>query len=138
MQNFQIDKFYEELSEIASTIKKLQKQKKQIESQIEENYREKFQELFSQKNKPYGTVSITHGEFDIKVTRPKKVTYDQEKLSNLYAEIKKHEDPSLYITVKYDVSETSYKKFSKEIKSVFDKIRTIDYGTTKIEIIKND
>ncbi len=137
--NFKIDAYKEELDRINNEIKQLKKEKAALEQDVADNYAEQIASLLKEKDEPYGSVNIVHGEFTVKITKPKKVAYDQRLLSNVYYKIKEAGDnPDNYIKTKYSVSETSFKDWSDAIKGVFADSRTVGYGATKIEIVEND
>lgn len=136
--NFKIDAYYEEIARINGEIKELTRQKKALEADVLENYKENFEELLRQKPEPFGKVSFMVGEYEVNYTRPKNVSWDQNKLAGLYEKIKQHENPDAYIKVKYDVQEVNFKNWPEVIRDAFIPARTIKNGTQKIEITKAD
>lgn len=138
LENFKIDAYYEELEKVDRELADLKRVKAGLEQDIIDNYYEQFSEKLSAKAEAFGTVHVFHGEFDIEYTVSKKVGWDQDKLAEIYEKIKQHEDPSPFIKVKYDVSETNYKNWSEEIQNVFLPARTVKNGTAKLKISKGE
>lgn len=133
--NFKIDEYFKQINELEDQIKELKRQKAALEADVLENYSDEFDNLLRQKPEPFGKVSMTHGEFILEYTRPKKVEWDQEKVAAMAAKIKEHgDDPGLYIQTKYAISETSYKNWPQAIKDAFIPARTVKNGTQKVAI----
>ncbi len=133
-KNFDIHWYHDELMALRANVKETKRLEKNLISEVLQQYGESISDLLSLKGEPYGIVSAEDSGFVIKADTPKKVTWDQEMLAEIYEKIKKHEDPSPYIKVKYEVSETAYKNWSDDIKEVFSPARTESHGTTKIDI----
>lgn len=88
-------------------------------------------EAYRAKGSAYGTVHVN----GITVTIPKKVTWDQAKLADMYAKIKLgNENPGDYIKVSYDVSETKYNAWPEAIRAAFDEARTVQPGKVTIKL----
>lgn len=138
ISNFNIHFYHNELLEIAEAEKRLKARKKTAINDITENYREYLREKLLAKPEPFGTVNLHHGEYEVKYIVPKDVSWDQEKLAELYKRISEHEDPNQYIQVTYKVSETSYKSWPDDIKKAFDPARTVKEGAERIEIKKEE
>ena len=132
--NFKTDEYFKQINDIEDQIKELKRQKSALEADVMENFKEQFDNLLRQKDEPFGKVSLCHGEFVLEYTRPKKVEWDQDKVADLYKKISEHEDPSLYIKTKYDISETAYKNWPEAIKNTFLKARTVKNGPQKVTI----
>lgn len=134
MKNFDIAWYYDELNAINGKLSDAKKDKKLVESEIKQQYNENVSALLKNKKEPYGKVSIEDDGFTVSFSTPKKITWDQEKLAELYKRISEHEDPSQYISVEYKVSETAYKNWPDDIKRAFSEARTEGEGAVKIEI----
>ena len=82
-----------------------------------------------------GTVNIETDTKTIKVTVGKKIDWDQNKLNDIWHDIKTNgEDPSEYINVKYGVSEIAYKSWPHSISDVFEPARTVTPTKPTIKI----
>lgn len=132
MKNFDIQWYYDELINIEGSMKELRRQKKQIETEL----REYFEGQIKDAGKKFGTVNCEHDGFVVKFTTPKKIDWDQDGLAKLYDKIKQHENPDVYMSAKYSVSENAYKTWPDKVKAAFDQHRTEGVGTEKIEIVK--
>lgn len=86
-------------------------------------------------NQP-GTYTFEELGYEIKVTRPKTVKWDNEKLADAEAKIRDHwgSDPAEYITTKRTVSESKYKAWPKDIQKMFVDARTVTTGAERITI----
>lgn len=83
-----------------------------------------------------GRVSFEDDDFTIRCDRPKKVEWDQERLSGLWAMIETEwkENPGEYIEVEYKVSEAKYKAWPGMIRKLFEPARTFSAGKESIKI----
>ncbi len=85
--------------------------------------------------KDTGAINVLVDDVEVRHTLPKKIVWDQEKLSEIFEKIRAvAEDPTDYMSVKFSVSEKNYKKFIPEIKDHFSPARTVEIGTPKIEL----
>ncbi len=88
-------------------------------------------EAYHAKGSTYGTVHVN----GLTVNTPKKVTWDQVKLADMYDKIKLgNENPEDYIKVSYDVSETKYNAWPEAIRAAFDEARTVQPGKVTIKL----
>lgn len=92
----------------------------------------------SKPNAP-GTLTIMDPKSGkVKITAPKKVSWDQEQLAAIKEKIETDwlEDPAEYMGVKYSVSESAYTGWPTAIKSMFEPARTEDIGSVTVEIVE--
>lgn len=132
-----LDALIEELEYVSSEKEKFSKREKDIKAAIITMHEAQFAELLSKKPEPFGLVNIATDTHKLSATYPKKVTWDQSKLADLYEQIKKgNENPLDYMKVEYDVPEAKYKSWPEVIKSEFVTARTVERGnpTLKIEV----
>ena len=100
-----------------------------------ERREKEIQALLKAKDEPFGDVSIIVGNRKVKINVPKKVTWEQEQLATKYKEIvESGELPEMYMKVKYDVSETAYKAFPKEVRDYLAPARTVTPGNPTVKI----
>lgn len=132
MENLEV--YYAQIKDLEDRINQLKKDKEDLEKDIISFYEEDFNEVLSKKPEPYGVSRIYIGNYSLEYTRPKVVSYDQDKMAKLWQRIEAYEDPSKYINIKYDVSEAKYKLFNDKIKVAFDDARTVKPGKIKIKI----
>lgn len=84
-----------------------------------------------------GTHHRTDGGYEIKITVPKNVAWDQAKLVGAIETIKGwEEDPAEYVDTKLTVSETKYKAWPNAIRDLFTPARTVKPGKPKFEIAR--
>jgi hypothetical protein len=91
----------------------------------------------SQLDKDYGTGSATINGLTAKVTLnyPKKVTWDNDLLVDLWGKIEASgQDASEYIDRKLSVSETRYKNMPSIYRGEFEQARTVNVGNPTITI----
>lgn len=82
-----------------------------------------------------GTHTRTDGGYEIKITVPKTVAWDQEKVGTAIETIKGWgEDPAEYVDTSLSVSETKYKAWPKPIRDLFTPARTVKAGKPKFDI----
>lgn len=83
-----------------------------------------------------GTVRLQDGEFTVQADLPKKVDWDQTKLTKALEAIESWgEKPSDYVTVEVKVAESRYIAWPPAIRAVFEPARTVSTGkpTYKVE-----
>jgi len=82
-----------------------------------------------------GTHRRADGGYEIRIEVPKKVSWDQDKLSGVIETIRSWgENPADYVETKLSVSETSYKAWPPAIRDLFTPARTVKPGKAKFEI----
>jgi len=119
------------IKEMIDSAKLRMKALKQLVEEAEEvilnRYNKELLEGLKDKDDMTGTVNVG----DVKLTVPKKVLWDQQKLAAMYSQ-----DPDKaadFITVKYSVSESKYKTWTEETQKYFEPARTVTTGKTKVE-----
>lgn len=89
----------------------------------------------SEKEEPFGSITLSIGDEEVEFDRPKKVKYDQSILSNIYNQIiADGGKPSEYMNVEYSIEEKKYKAWPSNIKSYFMDSRTVSGGNVSIKI----
>lgn len=82
-----------------------------------------------------GTHHRHDGGYEIKVTVPKSVAWDQDELAHAVETIRSWgEDPADYVDTKLSVSEAKYKAWPPAIRDLFAPARTVKAGKPKFEI----
>lgn len=103
------------------------------EEKIESVVNEPLAKVRLLQGKDTGTITAMVEGFEVKQDMPKKVVWDQEKLSFLHAKIRfAGDDVDYYIQQKFSVSESNYKNFTPAIKTVFMQAREIKPGKAKL------
>lgn len=136
--------FEAQMSELQQTIEprleELRTNCHNVQMQIDEMLAGRLQDLRKLQGKEFGVVNMTFEGFKVSETVPKKVEWDQEKLTPLFFKILESGDkPSDYMRMKLEVPEKLYGDFPPQIKSIFDVARTVKAGrpTLKIEEVPN-
>ena len=82
-----------------------------------------------------GTHKRLDRDYEIKVTVPKNVAWDQDKLATAIETIKGWgENPADYVETKLSVSESKYKAWPPAIRDLFTPARTVRGGKPKFEV----
>lgn len=108
----------------------LKKELKQVEDNLLEEYQEEIEKLKSQKKEPFGTLNLD--EFSVNIS--KKVTWNQEKLEEIYKEIGDRADEYVDKKTSYSVDERKYNAWNDEIKNYFIDARSVSEGATSIKL----
>lgn len=95
---------------------------------------QKLIDIRSLTGKEYGVVHLSLDGYKITETIPKKVEWDQVKLTALYDRIAAAGDnPRSYMKMELKVGEKEYEKFDDPIKAVFQEARTVKPGTPSVK-----
>jgi len=125
-KEFKMGNLIEDYLSVKSQIDELSKKKKAIEVLIFDTHKQSINTQLADKDYGCGTVNVDVGNHKIKFVVSKKVEYDQKQLANIYDRIvASNENPSDYMVIKYDVSESKYKAWPAKIQEVFNAARTV-------------
>lgn len=81
-----------------------------------------------------GSVTETHGDTTITVTRPKIVAWDQAKLASFEEQVREWADsPSDYIDVKRSIPEAKYQAWPRRLQEMVEGARTVKAGSTSVK-----
>lgn len=84
-----------------------------------------------------GTHRRLDGDYEIKITVPKRVEWDQEELDHAVGIIRSwNENPTDYVDFKLSVAESKYKAWPPAIRDLFTPARTVKAGKAKFEIAR--
>ena len=84
-----------------------------------------------------GTVRLDDEDgLSVKVELPKRVEWDQQTLAGVARQIRDEwgDDPTDYLRVKYEVSESAYKAWPKDLRALVEPARTVQPGKPKFTI----
>lgn len=85
--------------------------------------------------KEFGAINVKVDGFKITETVPKKVSWDQEKMLDIFGRILASGDkPANYMRIDLSVPEKMYDGFADPVRDIFAEARTVTPGKTKIEI----
>lgn len=120
-----------------ATIAVCERNIKLAKTDLLERREKEIQALLKAKDEPFGKVDIIVGNRKVAITVPKKVDWAQDQLAAKYKEIAESgEMPEMYMKVKYDVSETAYKNFPKEVQDYLAPARTVTPGNPTVKIVE--
>jgi len=132
------DQLLRQIEGAEATIAVAERNKKMAIADLLDRREKEIQALLSMKPEPFGDVTITVGNHQVKVNIPKKVLWDEKLMAAKYKEIASSgENPELYMQVKYNISETAYKNFPDDVRSFFEEARTISKGNATLKIVKD-
>ncbi len=100
-----------------------------IDSALEIKYAKRAQVLRLAAGKDTGVVHFDDGRVRITAELPKRIEWDQKKLTDIVRRITASgEDPKQYVEIKYRVSETKFNAWPESFKSAFAQARTLKPG----------
>ena len=111
---------------------------RQVRSKLVESialkYLEQEKNIRCSNGKVSGTVTIQDGDYEVSIVRSKKITWDQEKLLQIYKSMLSNGGPAKAIQVKLNVSEETYKSIDTHIRSLLDEARSESVSSPKIAL----
>lgn len=123
----------------ADHFEKAKRLKEWIDGAISIKYQNDISLLRNKQNKATGSIFIRDGNFKVTSVIPKKVDWDQEKLKDVVAAIKKHGDnPDEYVETSYKVLENKYTSWPEHIKNIFKPARLVKTGKESFKIEGSD
>lgn len=82
-----------------------------------------------------GTTHRQDGEYDIKITVPKRVDWNQQRMAEAVSTVESWgEDPAEYVDMKITVSERKFDAWPSAIRDLFEPARTVKAGKAKFEV----
>ena len=82
-----------------------------------------------------GTFNRTDGQYEIKITVPKTVAWDDAKLADAIETIRSWgENPADYVEIKHSVAESKYKAWPPAIRDLFTPARTVKPGKPRFDV----
>ena len=89
--------------------------------------------------KDTGTVRLADGAYTVVADLPKRVDWDQEKLTQIAGNIADSgEDPAEFIDTKLSVSERKYRALPEAWRKGFEPARTVKVGALKVSLAKGN
>jgi hypothetical protein len=102
---------------------------------LEARYATRAAEARSACGKDTGTVRLADGAYTVVADLPKRVDWDQDKLTQMAAKIAHSgEDPAEFIDTKLTVSERKYGALPEAWRKGFEPARTVKVGTLKVTL----
>nr|CRH06068.1 Conserved protein of unknown function [Candidatus Magnetococcus massalia] len=100
-----------------------------LEGVLSRRYADKAALLRKEAGKDFGTVRFSDGDIQVVADLPKRPSWDQKRLADLFDRIRKAgEDPNEYLEVAYKVPESKFKAWPSQIRSAFEGARTVKPG----------
>lgn len=128
--------------QLALNIKLMKAELDSVDAQIREAFEQDIERQYSLKDEPFGVTHVELDGFKVTFKVPKKVDWDQERLAQIYDDIKAKADKwgkvSDYIKVKYEVPERAYAAWPEPLLKIFDPARTVKQGNITIEVEPQD
>jgi len=104
-----------------------------LDNALELKFTDKAKSALQADGRDTGTVHFIEDHHKITADLPKKVVWDQSKLTDLIAKIPA-EDRSQYIKVNYSIDERRYLMWPETLKNFFSEARTVQVGKPKFSI----
>jgi len=113
----------------------LKKQLAKLDAALEQAYSDKAKAALLESGRDFGTTHITDGPLHIKFDLPKKVSWDQTKLSEIAERVAASGDQvKSYIDIKLSVSESRYTNWPPALQQQFAAARTVQAGKATYEL----
>ena len=107
----------------------IKKARAKFDAALDIAYGEQARTALRESERDFGTVHINDGTLHIKFDLPKKVSWDQQQLTQIAERIvASSEKVEAYIDVKLSVSETHYTNWPPALQQQFAAARTVDSG----------
>jgi hypothetical protein len=122
-------------AELAHATKQLRAATARFNTALEARYATRAAEARSACGKDTGTVRLADGAYTVVADLPKRVDWDQDKLTQMAAKIAHSgEDPAEFIDTKLTVSERKYGALPEAWRKGFEPARTVKVGTLKVTL----
>ena len=122
-------------AELAHAAKQMRIATARFRTALEVRYATRAAEARRACGKDTGTVRLTDGDYTIVADLPKRVDWDQDKLTALVARIRAaDDDPAQYVDIAIKVPERKYGAWPDAIRKDFEPARTVRPGMLKVEI----
>lgn len=118
------------LDKISTEVKR---HKGSLDNALELKFSDKAKGALQADGRDTGTVHFVEDHHKITADLPKKVVWDQNKLTDLVAKIPA-EDRSQYIKTNYNIDERRYLMWPETLKNFFSDARTVQVGKAKFSI----
>jgi hypothetical protein len=124
-----------EVTDLLANAKRL---KDRLDSGLDLKYRDRAAALRRSAGKDSGTVRIEDDDVVVIADLPKRVKWDQTKLSAIVERIRAAgDDPTEYVTTELKVSEHAYGAWPQPIRSSFAAARTVETGKPSFKLTRN-
>jgi hypothetical protein len=125
--------------EIDETSKRTKAAKARLDGALIIRYATRAEELRHLGGNDTGTVRFDDGDFTIIADLPKRVSWDQSKLSAMVERIRAAgDDPAEYVDISFKVPERKYAAWPEGIRKGFEPARTMRPGSLKIALVSQE
>ena len=130
---------FELKNEAADQLTKAKAIAEHIDSALDTKYAQRAQILRLAAGKDTGVVHFDDGRVRITADLPKKIEWDQKKMTDIVRRITASgEDPKQYVEIKYRVSETKFNAWPEVFRSTFSPARTLKTGKPDFRLALTD
>jgi len=126
-------------AETDALLKRAKAAKARLDAGLIQRFGERAAQERRAQGKDTGSVRFDDGDFTVIADLPKRVDWDQEKLSDMVARIRDAgDDPAEYVDLAFKVPERKYAAWPEAIRQGFEPARTVRPGTLKVEIVSQE
>lgn len=134
-----MDEICQKITQIDIQLADLKNQREQLLSDLQKQAQSNIESQLSNNDYGCGTANIDSDNYKIKYTVSKRVKWDQDVLRQSIDKIKASgRNPDDFIRAKYDILETKYKMFAKDVQRFFEPARTVETSKPVIKIEKKE
>lgn len=122
--------------EISAASKQMKTVSARFNAALDVRYAARAAEERRVSGKDTGTVRFEDGDCTIMADLPKRVDWDQERLTAMVERIRAAgDDPAEYVEISFKVAERNYIAWPDAIRQGFEPARTVRTGSLKVEIV---
>lgn len=122
-------------NKIGETYDWIKKLVDKFDTALTSKYLEEARTEINKKGSDCGTCKLQKKSFEVNVQLPKKVSWDQKILSNIYDKFDQEMRSNIF-KVTFSVGEKEYSEMTDSMRQAFEPARTINYGKIKVAIKK--
>jgi hypothetical protein len=125
--------------EIDETSKRTKVAKARLDGALIIRYATRAEEFRHLGGNDTGTVRFDDGDFSVIADLPKRVSWDQSKLSAMVERIRAvGDDPAEYVDISFKVPERKYSAWPEGIRKGFEPARTVRPGSLKVALVSQE
>tara|TARA_R100000808_G_scaffold1584_1_gene7072 strand:- start:14947 stop:15357 length:411 start_codon:yes stop_codon:yes gene_type:complete len=131
------NQLFERRFEIQEIMAELKSELSELEIQLQDIFFQQSRDALRADGKDFGTTHVISGNQKVKVTIPKKVTWDQDKLFELLSKGFDEEKANHYGKITVSVEERKFNAAPPQDRKLLERCRSVEPGKLKIEVEKN-
>ncbi|MFT7595388.1 MAG: hypothetical protein ACI8R4_002716 [Paracoccaceae bacterium] len=125
--------------EIDETPKRIKAAKTRLDGALIIRYATRAEEIRQLKETDTGCVRFDDGDFTVIADLPKRVSWDQSKLTAMVERIRTAgDDPAEYVDISFKVPERKYAAWPEGIRKGFEPARTVRPGSLKLALVSQE